>query len=81
MVWLDGTVLAMAIPCPYKRTKDSELWSFVRCIRYLCSIHFSDKVFFCIDKSQLVECFDWFPSGTPPPASLAFSPEHLAGYY
>ena len=59
MVWPDDTVLAMAVPCPYKRSRDPEFWSFVQCIRYLSSISFSGKAFFCIDNSQLVDCVDW----------------------
>ena len=71
MVWTDGTVLALSIPYPFSGSRDSEFWSFVQCIRYLQSVHFSGKAFFCIDNSQLVDCVDWQLSKTeyPPPSA------------
>ena len=64
LVWTDGTVLVLSIPCPYLGSCDSEFWSFVQCVRYLESVQFRGKAFFCIDNSQLVDCVDWFLSGT-----------------
>ena len=72
LLWIDGTVLVLSIPCPYLGSCDSEFRSFVQCVRYLESVHFRGKAFFCIDNSQLVDCVDWFLSGTvysPPGAS------------
>ena len=59
MVWPGGTVLALAIPCPYLGSKDAEFWSFVQCTHYLQSVGFKGQAFFCIDNSQLVDCTDW----------------------
>ena len=72
MVWPDGTVLALAIPCPYLGSKDAEFWSFVQCTRYLQSVGLKVQEFFCIDNSQLVDCTDWALFQSPiPPASAS----------
>ena len=71
-VWPDGTVIVLAIPCPYRSSKDSEFRAFTQTLRYLRSIGFQGTVFVCIDNSQVVNCVDWRQSGTPlPPASMS----------
>ena len=71
LVWTDGTVLILSIPCPYFGSCDSEFWSFVQCVHLLESIQFRGKAFFCIHNSHFVDCVDWFLSGTvyPPPSA------------
>ena len=65
MVWPDNTTFVLAMPCPHRGRKDAELWSFVQCVRYLLSVGFASKAFFCIDNSQLLDCVDWHQSETP----------------
>ena len=72
LVWPDGLVLVLAIPCPYDSSKDAEFWAFVQVLTYLTSVGFTGTVSICIDNSQLVTCVDWDLSGTPiPPASMS----------
>ena len=71
MVWPDGPVLALAIPCPCPSSKDTEFWSFLQCTWYLQSVGLEGHAFFCIDNSQLVDCTDWVLSKSPIPPALA----------
>ena len=70
LCWPDGTIVVLAIPCPYLGSKDAEFRAFVQSVRYLQSIGFTGSVFFCIHNSQVVGCVDHFLSGSPfPPSS------------
>ena len=73
LCWPDGTIVVLAIPCPYLASKDAEFWALVQCVRYLQSVGFTGSVFFCIDNSQVVGCVGHFLSGSPfpPPSSRA----------